>query len=137
MSFITPQWIIIFAALNGALAVVLGAFGAHGLKGKLSETALRTYQTGVDYHIYHALALFGIGLFLLQQKTVVTTFINTPSQTLQLAAIFMILGICLFCGSLYGLALGGPKILGPITPLGGLCFICGWISIMYYSVKAL
>lgn len=134
MWIITPKLVIIFAAINGSLAIILGAFGAHGLKNKLSVSLLQTYQTGVDYQMYHALALLGLGVFMLQQKHTVT-----PSgfNLLSLSALLMGVGIVLFCGSLYGLSLGGPRFLGPITPLGGLCFLLAWLSIAAYGIKAL
>lgn len=134
MSIITPKLVIIFAAINGALAVILGAFGAHGLKGKLSTSLLQTYQTGVDYQMYHALALLGLGVFMLQQRN---AFIPSDFNLLSLSALLMGVGIILFCGSLYGLSLGGPRFLGPITPLGGLCFLFAWLSIVAYSIKSL
>lgn len=134
MSIITPKLVVIFAAINGLLSVILGAFGAHGLKNKLSVAALQIYQTGVDYQMYHALALLGLGVFMLQQKDIVTP---SYANLLSLSALLMVIGIILFCGSLYGLSLGGPRILGPITPLGGLCFLFAWLSIIAYSIKVL
>lgn len=134
MSVITPKLVVILAAINGLLAVILGAFGAHGLKNTLSAAALQTYQTGVDYQMYHALALLGLGVFMLQQKNAV---MSSHASLLSLSALLMVAGIILFCGSLYGLSLGGPRILGPITPLGGLCFLFAWLSIVVYSIKVL
>lgn len=109
-----------FAAINGALAVTLGAFGAHALKQSLSATAIQTWHTAVQYHFVHVLALFALGVLAK------STGLLLPGKVAGLA--FM-LGIVLFSGSLYGLALGGPKVLGPITPLGGLCFIMGWVAL--------
>ncbi len=112
--------VLIFAALSGALAVGLGAFGAHALKEKLASSGLdSTYQTAVQYHFYHTLALLVLGLLLLRFQ----------SQWLTYSSISMMTGIFLFSGSLYILSLSGIKWLGAITPLGGLAFIAGWICL--------
>lgn len=109
------------AALLGGLAVILGAFAAHALKGSLADNLLATFQLGVQYQMYHALALFGVGLLyrLYNEKLIV------------IAGRFFILGTLLFSGSLYALALGGPRWFGPITPVGGICFIAGWSLLAY------
>lgn len=119
--------VLLFAAANGALAVILGAFGAHGLKGVISDTMLAVWQTGVQYHFYHVLALLAVGLLMKS---------GGLSRSLLIAAggLFA-LGIVLFCGSLYGLALGGPRWLGPITPLGGTLFILAWLSLLVAVAK--
>ncbi len=107
------------------LAVGLGAFGAHGLKNVLPADKLVTYTTGITYHFYHTLALLAI--ILLAQ--------SHPSKWLRRGALFFILGIFLFSGSLYLLAtrevigLTHYKWLGPITPIGGVFFILGWLSL--------
>lgn len=101
------------------LAVGIGAFGAHGLKAHLSAEMMQTYKTGVEYHFYHALGLLLIGLLA----------INFPSIYLKWSAIFLFVGIVLFSGSLYVLAVSGIKWFGAITPVGGLCFIAGWIML--------
>lgn len=111
---------LVFAALNGALAVALGAFGAHALKQSLSAEALQIWQTAVHYHFVHLLALLALGFML---KTKGASFAGLVS------GVAFIIGIILFCGSLYALALGGPRWLGPITPLGGLSFIVGWLAL--------
>ena len=100
-----------------ALAVGLGAFGAHGLKSHLSENMLQTYKTGVDYHFYHALGLLLIGVLAA----------TMPSSLLKWSAICLTAGIVLFSGSLYVLSISGIKWLGAITPFGGLSFIAGWV----------
>jgi uncharacterized membrane protein YgdD (TMEM256/DUF423 family) len=115
--------IIMAASIMLALAVAIGAFGAHGLKSHLSEAMLQTYKTGVEYHFYHALGLLLVG---------VLAFLM-PSSYLKLSAIFLSLGIILFSGSLYVLAVSGIKWLGAITPLGGLSFIAGWV-LLFVSV---
>ena len=117
--------VIAIAALNGSLAVCLGAFGAHGLKKMLSEQALQVWQTGVTYHFYHVLALLAVGL-LMQRK---------PKQALSISAWLFLAGILMFSGSLYGLALGGPGWLGPVTPLGGISFIVAWLLMGVAALK--
>jgi len=103
-----------------ALAVVLGAFGAHTLEKYVDAQHLHTWHTGVEYHFYHALGL------LLLSAIADKNFI-LPKR-MQLAQIFLALGILMFSGSLYLLAVRPEwSWLGPVTPLGGLCFITGWI----------
>ena len=108
--------ILAIAAASGMLAVVLGAFAAHGLKGKLSESMMSAFQTGVQYQMYHSLALI----------LLVVLYRQMPQTQLIYSAGFMLAGILLFSGSLYLLALTQVSWFGPITPLGGLCFIIGW-----------
>jgi uncharacterized membrane protein YgdD (TMEM256/DUF423 family) len=118
--------IIILAAVNGFLAVSIGAFAAHMLRDKLSPELLNTFQTGVQYHMYHALGLFGIGLMML----------NFPaSNLLRISAYLMMAGIVLFSGSLYLLSITGIRWLGAITPLGGLCFLTAWALIVWFATK--
>lgn len=119
------KFILLFAALSGMFGIVLGAFAAHGLKGRLSESLLQTFQTGVQYQIYHSLALL----------LVVILFRLMPSNYLVYCAAAFIMGIALFSGSLYGLALTQSSWLGPITPLGGLCFIVGWGLLAIFALK--
>lgn len=122
--------IILTAALLGVFAVVLGAFGAHGLEGKISERHLDTWKTANEYQFYHTLAL----LFL-------STFSRAKSQSIKISYIMFTLGILLFSGSLYVLSvrslLGIESIsmIGPITPLGGLCFIVGWVALFIAALK--
>ena len=112
-----PKLFLMLASINGLLAVALGAFAAHALQQRLSPEALGTFQTAVQYHMTHALALFGVGLLTL----------NYPNARFaQISAYLFMLGIVLFSGSLYGLSLTGMRWLGPITPLGGLCFLAAW-----------
>ena len=118
--------IIILAGINGFLAVSIGAFAAHVLRDRLSPVLLNTFQTGVQYHMYHALGLFGIGLLML----------NFPiSSLLRISAYLMIAGIVLFSGSLYLLSITGTKWSGAITPLGGLCFLTAWVLIVWFAAK--
>jgi len=119
--------ILMIAALLMALAVAIGAFGAHGLKSHLSDEMMQIYKTGVEYHFYHALGLLLVGVLSL----------NMPSGLLNWSAILLMAGIILFSGSLYVLAITGIKWLGAITPLGGLSFIAGWILLFVAVWKKL
>ncbi|HPE76754.1 MAG TPA: DUF423 domain-containing protein [Draconibacterium sp.] len=109
--------ILMAASILLALAVAIGAFGAHGLKARLSAEMIMIYKTGVEYHFYHALGLLLIGVLS----------VSYPSGLLNWSAILLVTGIFLFSGSLYVLAISGMKWLGAITPLGGLSFIAGWV----------
>lgn len=108
---------LIFGAVNAFLAVALGAFGAHGLKGRLSEHLLEVYHTGVQYHMSHALGLVLVGL---------AAYHWPDSTALRWSGGLMLVGILLFSGSLYALALTGARGLGAITPLGGTAFLAAW-----------
>ncbi len=112
------QTLLLLGSLNMALVVILGAFGAHALKRKLTPELLKIYETGVLYHLVHGLGLLLIGV--LAGGAVSSGLAVTAGWLLQI-------GIVLFCGSLYVLALTGVKRLGAITPLGGLGFIAGWV----------
>lgn len=119
--------ILQLAGISGALAVGLGAFGAHSLEALLIQNGrLDTFQTAVNYHFYHTLALFGIG---------VLASVKPDWKGISFAAWSMVLGILIFSGSLYVLSLTGITWLGAITPLGGLAFILGWSSLVYLSFK--
>lgn len=117
--------ILSLAACSAMLSVVLGAFAAHGLKNKLSDTLLGAFQTGVQYQMYHSLALI----------LLVILYRQVPQPLLFWSAGFMLAGITLFSGSLYLLALTQIKWFGPITPLGGLCFIVGWALLLTAAIK--
>ncbi len=110
---------LLLAALAGFTGVALGAFAAHGLKGQLGAQYLAVFQTGVHYQLIHALALFGVAL--LAERL--------PGRLLKAAGNLFAVGILLFSGSLYLLALSGIGKLGMITPLGGLCFLSGWLCL--------
>jgi uncharacterized membrane protein YgdD (TMEM256/DUF423 family) len=119
--------ILQLAGISGALAVGLGAFGAHSLEALLIQNGrLDTFQTAVNYHFYHTLALLGIG---------VLAIVKPGWKGIAFAAWSMVLGILIFSGSLYVLSLTGITWLGAITPLGGLAFILGWSSLVYLSFK--
>ena len=109
---------LLLAAIAGFTAVAIGAFGAHGLKDRVSPELLVTFEVGVRYHAYHALALLGLaacGARLGRAGTV--------------AAWCFAVGILIFGGSLYTLALTGQRWLGAVTPVGGLCFLAGWAAL--------
>ena len=119
--------ILQLAGISGTLAVGLGAFGAHSLEALLIQNGrLETFQTAVNYHFYHTLALLGIG---------VLAIVKPDWKGISFAAWSMVLGILIFSGSLYILSLTGITWLGAITPLGGLAFILGWSSLVYLSFK--
>ena len=124
---------ITIAAIIAGVSVALGAFAAHGLQTVLSAPNLEVFKTAVQYQFLHALALFGLGVFLL-----VLLQLNSASvpSALMVAGIAWIAGILLFSGSLYGLSLFQWRWFGPITPLGGLCFMIGWVSLAVGSWQA-
>jgi uncharacterized membrane protein YgdD (TMEM256/DUF423 family) len=113
--------------LAGLLAVAFGAFGAHALRDKLSPENLTIYQTGVQYQMYHGLALLAVG-------TVGSVFGQTPLLTW--AGSLFTAGIALFSGSLYLLTVTGVKKLGAITPVGGVGFLAGWICLLLAGLHA-
>lgn len=120
------KFLLIFAATSGSVAVVLGAFAAHGLKHRIDENLLSAFQTGVTYQFYHTLVLLFLALAIKQ----------FPEVNFNISAYFFIAGILFFSGSLYLLALTGLKLFGPITPLGGLMFIIGWLTLLWAVIKA-
>ena len=109
---------ILIGAIVMALSVAIGAFGAHGLEGRLSERMLKNYQTGVQYHMIHGVGLLFVGILSLKM---------TANQMVNGAGWAFLIGIVLFSGSLYVMALTGITKLGAITPIGGLAFIVGWV----------
>ncbi len=121
-----PNLFLTLASLNGFLAVALGAFAAHALRAQLTPELLNTFQTGVQYHMYHALALFGVGMLSLQFPTA-----NLP----RIAGYLFMLGIILFSGSLYTLSLTGVRWLGAITPLGGIAFLAAWGCLFWFALN--
>jgi len=116
---------LLLAAAAGFLAVVLGAFGAHGLEARLGAGGVATWQTATHYHLTHALALLAVGAWQQRVGEAVAS-----AGRLRAAALALLTGIVLFSGSLYLLALGGPRWLGPVTPLGGLAFLAGWALLL-------
>lgn len=116
------------AGALGALAVILGAFGAHGLRERLAPEMLAVFEVGVRYQMYHALALLAISLAPI-------SLWNSPATVA--AAWSWVAGVLVFSGSLYALALSGIKWLGAITPIGGVAFILGWAALIVGSGRLL
>ncbi|MCC2637014.1 MAG: hypothetical protein K0Q68_733 [Moraxellaceae bacterium] len=117
---------VFLGSLNLMLVVLLGAFGAHGLKARVSAEQLAWWHTGVQYHAWHALGLLGLGLLLLNQPGL--TGVKPAGWLLQA-------GIVVFSGSLYAMTLGAPRWFGAITPIGGLAFIAGWAVLAWATLK--
>jgi len=118
---------LLIASILGGLSVAGGAFGAHALKGTLSESALASFETGIRYQMFHAIALLLVAILLGQYP---------EAKGLVTVGWCFVVGVLLFSGSLYGLTLGGIKALGPVTPLGGLAFILGW-SLLAWTSRSL
>jgi uncharacterized membrane protein YgdD (TMEM256/DUF423 family) len=119
---------ITLASLSGMLAVILGAFGAHALKGKLDAYSLGIYETAVQYHFYHSFALLAVGILALSQP---------QTALLKSSGWLFFVGILVFSGSLYLLSITGVRWLGAITPIGGLAFIAGWACLAATGWKLL
>jgi len=123
--------LLVIAAFYGLTAVILGAFGAHALKAKLAADQLISYETGVRYQLIHALLILVIAMWSRQ----------SPSALLEWAGVLMAVGIALFSFSIYLLAtreitgLTAAKLLGPVTPLGGLLLISGWALILVWAIR--
>jgi uncharacterized membrane protein YgdD (TMEM256/DUF423 family) len=115
ISFVT------LGAIFAFMGIGIGAFGAHAVKNTISAESLAIYQTGVQYHLIHAMALVLVGM--LGEK--ISPWVGK----------LFIAGICIFSGSLYALALTGIKWLGAITPIGGVCFLAGWALLAYSHQK--
>ena len=111
------RFFLILAALSGLLSVALGAFGAHALRTRLDDHALKIFHTGVEYQFFHTFALGLVGLLSLRHE----------SSYLRSAGWAFLIGVFLFSGSLYGLTLCKLPKLGMITPLGGTAFLVGWL----------
>ena len=122
---------VVAAAIFGMLAVILGAFGAHALKQKLEPELLNTFETGVKYQMYHAIALLGVGL----------AFAHLPAAWVARASLMFIIGIILFSGSIYAIVAMkhtgsvGMKGLGIITPIGGVFLILGWLMLLIGAIS--
>ena len=113
-------------AIYGFLGVAFGAFGAHALKDKLAPEMLAVWKTAVEYQFWHALALVLVGVLLK----------SSPSMPLYYSGWAFALGVLFFSGSLYALALSGVKILGAVTPLGGVMLMVGWGFLLWYALKS-
>ena len=114
-------WIRVGAVLGG-LGVIAGAFGAHGLEGKLDSKGLEVFETAAKYQMYHAPAIIAVGLLMLMGR---------GGWTLNLAGWSFTIGVLIFSGTLYALALTGIRWLGAITPIGGLALIAGWFALAF------
>jgi uncharacterized membrane protein YgdD (TMEM256/DUF423 family) len=121
------NWVAIGSGLM-AIAVMAGAFGAHGLKDRLDAYALSVYEKAVFYHFVHA-----IGILLIALLARTGAISNTGAGR---CSLLLFIGILVFSGSLYALALSGVRVLGAITPLGGLAFIAGWALLLWESTRA-
>jgi len=119
------QLFFLIASVNGFLAVALGAFGAHALKNILDPQLLVTFQTGVQYHMTHTLALLAVALLTLQFP---------QSNLLKSSGWLFVLGILFFSGSLYALSLSGIRWLGAITPIGGVLFLGAWGCLFWFAL---
>jgi len=119
------EQILLAGAVFMALGVLFGAFGAHALKPNLSPEMLAVYKTAVEYQFYHALGLLIIGLI----------GFRIESKWLNWSGILLVSGIILFSGSLYALSITGIKVLGVITPVGGLAFVAGWVCLAIALLK--
>jgi len=117
--------ILLAGAVFMALGVILGAFGAHALKTRLSPDMMLIYKTAVEYQFYHALGLLLIGLIGFQNK----------SKWINWSGLLICMGVILFSGSLYVLSLTGINAIGAITPIGGVSFIAGWIFLVLAILK--
>lgn len=114
------------AALIGAVGVIAGAFGAHALRGSLEPAQLAIWQTAVSYLFWHVLA----ALFAVRARTQAH---DTPARS---SASLFLLGILIFSGSLFALALSAPRLIGMLTPVGGICLIAGWLMLVWSEARA-
>ena len=116
---------LIIGAVSAAISVAAGAFGAHSLRQTIEPSLLDVFETGARYQMYHALALVGVGLVASRW----------PSSLFASAGWLFVAGTVLFTGSLYAMTFTGIRVLGAITPLGGLCFIGGWICLAVAAAR--
>lgn len=121
-----PRTIIAIAAIFGLISVIAGAAGTHALRDTIDASALRTFETAARFQMYHALALLGIGILFMRWQT----------RILTASAILFTIGITLFSGSLYILALSGIGIFGAIAPIGGISLMAGWATLAYAAFRA-
>jgi uncharacterized membrane protein YgdD (TMEM256/DUF423 family) len=115
------SWIAV-AALLGTASVLAGALGAHGLRDSVTPERLSAWQTAAHYGLVHSVAILALGLFA-----------QATGRAVTLPAGLFAAGVVLFSGSIYGLVLWELKALGPVTPLGGLCLIAGWLSVLWLA----
>lgn len=121
---------LIAGAVNALLSVGFGAFGAHLLEGRVADKYLDTWQTAVQYQMFHSIGLILVAVLM-------STSFFGPLTSLSWAGYLMLAGIVIFSGSLYVLSLTGISVLGAITPIGGVAFIAGWIMLIIAAMKAL
>ncbi len=122
---------MVIAGLYGLLGVAAGAFGAHGLRSRVSVRDLEIWQTAAHYQQLHAVALLGVALW--------TMHAQSAGQPTTLHSVIMALftaGVVVFSGSLYAMVLGGPRVLGAITPLGGLCLLAAWAVVAWLGLRS-
>jgi uncharacterized membrane protein YgdD (TMEM256/DUF423 family) len=119
---------IIIGAVNAFLSVALGAFGAHALEGKISQKYIDTWNTGVLYQMFHSIGILIVGVLAGNIAS---------SSLLNWSGWLMLIGIILFSGSLYILSISGIKVLGAITPLGGVAFLIAWVLLIITAVKSM
>jgi uncharacterized membrane protein YgdD (TMEM256/DUF423 family) len=117
--------VVAIAAILGALGVVAGALGAHALEGQVAEARLGAFETGVRFHMYHALALLGIGVMMRRGD----------GRRFRAVAVTFVIGIILFSGSLYALVLTDTPQLGAVTPFGGVALITGWVLLAWNALR--
>lgn len=116
--------LLVTGAVLMLLAVILGAFGSHVLQAQLTPRQLASFQTGVTWHVYHALALVLLGL---------AAGVSPVTRWLRRAAVLMVVGIACFAGSIYAMTFGAPRWLGMVAPVGGVCFMLGWIALALHA----
>lgn len=127
----SPKLAIVLAGLFGFIGVAAGAFGAHGLRARVSPRDLEIWQTGAHYQQLHALVLLVVALWAIHA--------HAAGQSTALHGVVMALlsaGIVIFSGTLYAMTLGGPRFLGAITPLGGLCLLGAWATIALIGLRS-
>jgi uncharacterized membrane protein YgdD (TMEM256/DUF423 family) len=124
MAMFRTAWTI--GSISAFLAVAAGAFGAHALKTRVTPELLLVYETGIRYQLIHALALLAVGL----------AAVHRPAGRWAIPVGLFTAGTVLFSGSLYALALSGVRWLGAVTPLGGVCFLVGWLAVIWIVFRA-
>jgi uncharacterized membrane protein YgdD (TMEM256/DUF423 family) len=124
------RWALVWGALFGLTGVAAGAFGAHGLRDRVDAGALEIWRTAAHYQQIHAVALVAIGLFGAGAS-------GSPrrERALRAAAVLWIAGVLVFAGTLYAMVLGGPRMLGAITPVGGLALMAGWLALLAGALR--
>ena len=120
------RWLFALGAVLGGLGVAAGAFGAHALRDQLAPERLAQYELAVRYQLYHAFALMAVAW----------ATDRWPESSAPLAGWFFLVGVVVFCGTVYALAFGAPRWFGAITPIGGLSLIAGWFLMAWSAIKA-